>query len=389
MRKPMFFLILSIILIFYFLLNAYLFHRGYNALKETKILKKLFLIMFIFLILAYPLGRFFHLYFRSVIIEFLVIAGSFYLGMMVYFFIFIFIIDILRIINSFIPIFPSFLSLNPAKTTQISFYTVWCIVIAITFVSHINALFPRIRSMEIEIEKPGGELEGLNIAAVTDIHLGTVILNSRLRYIVDKINSLSPDIILLPGDIVDEDVSSVMEQNMASILKRLKATFGVYAITGNHEYIGGVKEAVKYIRDGNITVLMDSTAKIANSFYLIGRKDLVAKSFGDSRNSLENILAHVDKSLPLILMDHQPFNLEEAETNGIDFQISGHTHHGQLFPFNFITKRVYEKSWGYLRKNSTQYYISCGVGTWGPPLRLGNRPEILNIKVLFAQKQSI
>jgi predicted MPP superfamily phosphohydrolase len=237
--------------------------------------------------------------------------------------------------------------------------------------------------MEINIDKSGGELEELNIVAASDIHLGTIIRNSRLKYIVDKINNLSPDLILLPGDIVDEDVSSVMEQNMASILKQLNAKYGVYAITGNHEYIGGVQETVKYIRDGNVTVLMDSIEKIANSFYLIGRKDHSAISFGDSRDTLATILESADKSLPLILVDHQPFNLEEAQMNGIDFQISGHTHHGQLFPFNFITKRVYEKSWGYMRKNSTQYYVSCGVGTWGPPMRLGNRPEILNIKVLF------
>ena len=82
-------------------------------------------------------------------------------------------------------------------------------------------------------------------------------------------------------------------------------------------------------------------------------------------------------------MDHQPFDLKEAEENGFDLQLSGHTHHGQIFPINFITNEVYEKSWGYLKKGNTHIYVSCGVGTWGPPVRLGSRPEILNIVLTF------
>lgn len=91
----------------------------------------------------------------------------------------------------------------------------------------------------------------------------------------------------------------------------------------------------------------------------------------------------VDISHPVILMDHQAFRLEEAESNGIDLQLSGHTHHGQLWPFNFITKKVYELSWGYKKKGKTHYYVSSGVGTWGPPIRTGNRPEIVNIRLRF------
>jgi predicted MPP superfamily phosphohydrolase len=94
-------------------------------------------------------------------------------------------------------------------------------------------------------------------------------------------------------------------------------------------------------------------------------------------------MAEVDKSYPVILMDHQPFRLAEAEANGVDLQLSGHTHHGQLWPFNLITKKVYELSWGYKKKGSTHYYVSCGVGTWGPPIRTANRPEIINIKLQF------
>jgi predicted MPP superfamily phosphohydrolase len=94
-------------------------------------------------------------------------------------------------------------------------------------------------------------------------------------------------------------------------------------------------------------------------------------------------MAGVDGSSPLILMDHQPFRLGEAERNGVDLQLSGHTHNGQLWPFNYITGAVYELSWGFARKGSTNIYVSCGVGTWGPPVRTVGRPEIVHINLTF------
>ncbi len=97
-------------------------------------------------------------------------------------------------------------------------------------------------------------------------------------------------------------------------------------------------------------------------------------------------MAEVDKNYPVILLDHQPFHLEEGETNGADLQISGHTHKGQLWPLNYITRQVYELSWGYKKKNHTHVYVSCGLGTWGPPVRSGNRPEIVNIQLNFVAK---
>ncbi|HET7152240.1 MAG TPA: metallophosphoesterase, partial [Candidatus Kapabacteria bacterium] len=112
--------------------------------------------------------------------------------------------------------------------------------------------------------------------------------------------------------------------------------------------------------------------------------DLSIKGFaGKQRKPLEELMRSVDKQRPVILMDHQPFRLEEAVQNGVDLQLSGHTHHGQLWPFNFITKRMYEVSWGYKKKENTHFYVSCGAGTWGPPIRTGNTPEIMHIRLSF------
>lgn len=383
MRKPIFFIVLSIILIIYFLINTYIINRGQAALKNSDILRTVFLTVFIFLTIAYPLGRLLQSFIQNFIVDFLLFAGAFYMGMMVYLFFIVLLIDFLRLINSFAPIFPAFINNNPIRAAQVTFWCVFILVTGTTIIGHINAMFPQIRNLEISINKSANQLKELTIVAMSDIHLGTIVRNSTLENLVEKVNSLQPDLILLPGDIVDEDVSSVMEQNMAASLRKLQAPYGVYAVTGNHEYFGGIQKSVDYIQEGNVKVLQDTAVKIADAFYLIGRKDLTGKSFNDPRKPLNEIMNTTDKNLPLILMDHQPFHLEEAEQNGIDLQLSGHTHHGQLFPFNLITNKVYEKSWGYLRKGETQYYVSCGVGTWGPPIRIGNRPEILKIKLFF------
>ena len=117
----------------------------------------------------------------------------------------------------------------------------------------------------------------------------------------------------------------------------------------------------------------------------MGREDRDSKRFTDYvRKDLKSITGGIDKSLPVIMMDHQPFKLEEAQKNGIDLQLSGHTHYGQLWPLNYLVDKIYELAWGYRFIGNTHYYVSCGVGGWGPPVRTGSQPEIVNITLHFA-----
>ena len=169
-------------------------------------------------------------------------------------------------------------------------------------------------------------------------------------------------------------------------LRQLQPPHGVYAIMGNHEHISGSEEAVRYMEESGITVLRDRAVRAADALWLIGREDRQAVFMGSGRQPLAELMAGIDRREPLILLDHQPFHLEEAVKEGIDLQLSGHTHHGQFFPFNLITGAMYEMSWGYLRKGSSHFYVSCGAGTWGPPVRLGNRPEIVVIDLTFNKK---
>jgi predicted MPP superfamily phosphohydrolase len=238
--------------------------------------------------------------------------------------------------------------------------------------------------LSLDIDKSANGCSSLNIVVASDIHLGTIVGRQRFDKIVKKINALNPDIILLPGDIVDEDLEPVIRENIGESLRKLKAPLGIYACTGNHEHIGGVEEAYKYLIEHDIVVLRDSVIMVDKQFYLIGREDRDARRFsGNERKPLAELMRSVDRKYPVILMDHQPLMLEEASSNGIDLQISGHTHNGQLWPLDHITGAIYEVNRGYKKKDNTHIYVSSGIGTWGPPVRIGNRPEIVNIILNF------
>ena len=218
----------------------------------------------------------------------------------------------------------------------------------------------------------------------SDLHLSPINNEAFLNKIVEKVNSLNPNIILLPGDIVDDKAEILKRNGIGFGVKNLKSKYGVFSCTGNHEFINGVEGSVKFARESGITVLQDEFIKIENLFYVIGREDVSKGNFTKGkRELLKDIISNIDDNLPLILLDHTPVRLNEAVENKIDLQLSGHTHNGQMFPLNFITNLIYEVSWGYLKKGNTQFYVSSGVGSWGPPVKLVSDAEIVNLKIKF------
>lgn len=172
---------------------------------------------------------------------------------------------------------------------------------------------------------------------------------------------------------------------MSEILCGLSPKFGSFAVLGNHEYYGGqVEQAVRHLQQGGIRVLRDETVKVADSFYIVGRDYRGAGRFtGQQRKELQVIMKGIDGSLPIILLDHEPVCLEEAKQAGVDLQLSGHTHKGQFFPNQLVTGMMFDIDWGYLRRENLQVIVSSGFGTWGPPIRIGNRPEIVDIMIHF------
>jgi len=370
----------------YGLTNFYILRRGWQALAGYPSPRTAFLAVFGLLILAYPLGRVMNGASRGVVSDVLIRSGSFYMALMLHLFLLLVVADLFRLANAFLKFFPKDFAADTHKTGLIAFIAVMGIGLGVVAGGYVNALHLRLRTIEIDIDKPAGAgFRTLNIAMASDIHLGTVMGSRRLEKIVGRMNALEPDIVLLPGDIVDESVSRAEEEKMISCLRSIKAPMGIFSVPGNHEVYGGLEKNLEYLRRGGVRVLQDESVLVGGAFVLAGRKDPTVIQSKERRMPIREILEKTgaDPKLPTILLDHQPVRLIEAEEAGIDLQLSGHTHAGQLFPLNLINKKIWEKYWGYLRKEKTQYYISCGVGTWGPPVRTGSIPEIVRIKVSF------
>ena len=366
------------------LISFYVFIRGLQSIPQDSSLRGAYIIAFWTIALSFMGGRLLESIWPSILSDLLVWMGSFWLAALLYFLLAVVALDFLRLVNHFLPIFPVAIADHYAQAKYIASASVIGIVSLLVLAGHINSLMPRLTTLNLSIAKKARGPKSLNIVAASDVHLGTIVGRSRVDHIVARINDLNPDLVLLPGDILDEDVARAMKQNIGEALRNIKARYGVYAVTGNHEYIGGVEEACAYLIEHNVVMLRDSVIKVGDSFYLVGREDRSKNWRGESRRKdLSEIMASVDKNFPVILMDHQPFGLEEGASNGADLQLSGHTHDGQLWPVSYIVHAIYELAMGYKLIGRTHVYVSNGVGTWGPPVRIGNRPEILQIRLNF------
>jgi len=383
-KTSAFIIFITIVVVIYGLANYYIYSRAIQTIPAGNSWRIWFTCVFWVLVSAYVVARFLERAHPCDFTEIITWIGSFWLGIMVYSLFTVLLIDLSRIGNHFFHFFPAIFYTDYQKTKSIVLLISVSIIMITVAAGFINARLPRIRHFDIEINKKVNGDKSLKIVLVSDIHMGTLIAKRRTNHLVEKIINLKPDLVLFAGDIVDEDLAPVIRRNLGEMLSHIKAKYGVYGITGNHEYIGGAESAVKYLRTHGINILRDTAVLVDDYFYLVGRDDRDKPRFtGKERKSLEEIMAQVDRSYPVILMDHQPFNLAKTVEQGVDLQVSGHTHHGQLWPFNYITHAIYELSWGYKQIGQTHFYVSSGFGSWGPPIRLGNRPEIVEILVRF------
>ena len=213
-----------------------------------------------------------------------------------------------------------------------------------------------------KLEKP------LTIVLASDLHVGYHNRKAELSRWVDMINAEHPDLVLFAGDIVDGSLRPIREGHYDEEFRRIEAP--VYACLGNHEYIGGEDGSEAFYADALIGLLRDSSCVI-RGIRIIGRDDR------SKRNRVSLSALAVPDSLFTIVLDHQPYHLEEAEEAGIDFQFSGHTHHGQVWPLNWVADSLFEKAFGPYRRGSTQYYVTSGLGIWGGKFRIGTRSEYI------------
>lgn len=384
MVNSFYILIGSIFFLVYGGLNYYIGLRGWQGLFSFVPLlsSKVYWAIFWVLTLSFLFGRFSHKFLPAVVYETMTVVGSYWLAFMWYFLLVITALDLLRMLERPLQLIP--MEIKRGLTPFLGL-TVFILVVGIVSYGTWNARHPRVNHYDLTINKQAGSLKQLHVVMVSDIHLGTVVHNDTLTKMVKTVNELEPDLILFAGDVFEENIKASEKQQVSDNFRKLSAPYGVYGVMGNHEYIGGnADETIKYLGDSGVKVLRDSVEAIAGSFYLIGRDDMSGARFnGATRQDLESLMQGVDHALPILLMDHQPSQLDEPVQQGVDLQLSGHTHAGQLFPIRFITRRIFEDDWGFLRKGDFQLIVSSGYGTWGPPIRLGNTPEVVDIMIKF------
>jgi predicted MPP superfamily phosphohydrolase len=382
MKNIQFLIFLVIVLTIYSLTNLYIFLKGYHVIASTRENKILYTTVFILLATTFIAGKILEARHSTVFSDILNIIGGFWLGFMLYGFLLLLISDIAGLVLRV----PGIIS-----SDNILIYRKWAFLATLVisafliFGGFINAIIPFVKKYEITINKPAGEVKTLRIAAVSDIHLGSIIRKRSMKKLSGILRDLKPDVVFLLGDIVDGELGPVMRGDLLKYFTIPETADGLYAITGNHEFIGGAERTIPYIESKGIRILKDETVTLPGGIQVIGRLDRDSRRFySKERMPLEELVKKVDPARPVILLDHQPYNLAESEKLGADLQLSGHTHNGQIWPLNYVVRMIYELSYGYLKKGNTQFIVSSGFGLWGPRIRSGSRSEVLFIEVSFS-----
>jgi len=381
MKNYQFIVFFSIVITIYSLANAYIFFKGYHALQLQRENKILYTIIFITLAVTFIAAKLLESRHSSVFTDALNIIGGFWMGFMLYAIMFFLLSDIIFIILRLTGLLergniPAFRRWSLLITSGIS-----VLLIAGGF---INAMIPVVKEYNITINKRVDGINKLRVVAVSDIHLGSIIRKRSIKKLSGMIEDMHPDVIFLLGDIVDGEIGPVLRGDLLKYFREPKTTDGMYAITGNHEFIGGAAKTIPYIESKGIRVLKDEVVILPGGIQVIGRLDRDSERFyNKKRLPLEELMKGIDHSRPIILLDHQPFHLYETEKNGIDLQLSGHTHNGQMWPLNYLTRKIYELSYGYMKKGNSQIIVSSGFGLWGPRVRLGSHSEVLLINIEF------
>lgn len=367
------------------LLNYYIYRKISRLFRHAPVIYRFLPYIFTFLALSFPVGRVLVSFMRRSEADSLVIIGSFWFAAIVYLFLACLLIDLGRLIMKIFHITIPVSSLHSWRlwlgwsicliTTWLMIWGYWC------------ARHPVIHHLDLEVSKQNSKLDSLHIVMVSDIHLGRVLGSDRLEKMVNEINQLQPELVLIAGDMMDDDVAHIIRDNKARAMRNLTTRYGIYGVTGNHDLFDQIGPTIEYLEGLGIQYLRDSVAMFPESFYLLGRDDrMIRHLLGRPRKSLADLSAACSLGLPTILIDHTPFELEEARDQGIDLQLSGHTHGGQLFPITLLARNLYRQSHGYYRLGNTQYYVSCGYGSWGPPIRIGTRAEIVDIHIRFIKR---
>jgi len=243
-----------------------------------------------------------------------------------------------------------------------------------------------VKRLTVSLKRLPASLRGFRIVQLTDVHIGPTLDGNWLRKVVDKVNSLNADVVAITGDLVDGTVARLGSQ--VAPLAELKSKHGVYFVTGNHEYYSGVTEWLAELERLNIRVLRNQRVSVpahatgSAQIDIAGVDDAASGSFPGHGPDVAAALKGRDPAHPVVLLAHQPITVADAAQHGVDLQLSGHTHGGQLFPWGYFVRLQQPYVVGLHEHAGTKLYVSSGTGYWGPPMRLASTAEITEITLI-------
>ncbi len=367
-----------IIIIFaiYLLPGIYVYIR-ILALFSHKHSKVIFTIAFWSLIFLFPLTESLAHSRISGLGNSFLLLGYLLLPFLLYLFLCVLGRDLLLVVNRLLKIIAAEKLQTPGMKIR-TLFTLFIIPAVIVVFGMFKYADIKVNRYQIEIPRRSSALQHLRIILASDFHLRELTAEHFMPDFVNKVNSLNADILLIPGDILEGDRQDEQVEEFERQFGQIQTTYGVYASLGNHEFYHG-GERTDFFKNSHITVLTDTTIVINHSFALVGRND----QHFYKRKPIGDLVGNLPEELPVVVLDHRPTDLHNISAAGADIVVSGHTHNGQLFPFNYIADKIYELSWGYKKINKTHVFVTSGIQLWGPPVRTTGDSEMMLIDVVL------
>ena len=366
-----------------FLLTFFLLYGGIHLYALIRldsvfhfppVYKTLVVILMIFLIFAPLLVRIAEAHQMEALARIIAFIGYLWMAFIFLFFCLGIVFEVVRFLFRFFPA-----AADPVALSSIALGLSVLFSFILVVYGYFDAREIRIKKLEIVTGHHLPNNGKIRIVQISDVHVGIVIKEKRLQALADKIKEAQPDILVSTGDLLDGELNNVLP--LAELLAQIKPQFGKYAVTGNHEYYAGIDKSLAFTRQAGFEILRDEVREaaginIAGVDDITGRKPILVRE----NPRAARMMPAMDKDKFTVLLKHQPV---VNPADNFNLQLSGHTHGGQLFPFGLITGLFFENNYGYfeLEKNKL-LYVSRGVGTWGPPVRVFAPPEITVIDLI-------
>lgn len=374
-------LFLAVFFLIYSGIHTYAFFKAKAALDFSPAVSFCVAFFMAFMVLAPFLTRLSEKAGLDLLARLVAYAGYIWLGLLFLFFSSSIALELYRLLLSLIGFISGRVTSHLGISAALSFYLPLSLAVVIALYGYLEAGNIRTESLVIKSKKIGAPAGRLRIVQISDIHLGLIVRENRLRKILQKVREAKPDVLVSTGDLVDGEVCDL--NSLYELFKEIKPRYGKFAITGNHEFFAGYKNAECFTEEAGFTLLRAQAATVAG-INIAGVDDPSAAAYGLATGPPEDELL---RSLPrekfTILLKHRPF-INKASLGLFDLQLSGHVHKGQIFPFSLITWLYYPIQSGFASLPGSSIYVSRGSGTWGPPIRFLSPPEVTVIELISA-----